>query len=332
MSHPTFLVSRFKNRNGVFSWRVDGRLNGVRIRRNFKTQEEAAAEKAALEIKALQLASSLHAVTTTLSTDQVHEAETAFRRLADRKRSLSFYVDFALANHCEPEQQKPLAGAVDAYVATKVHEHGRKLISPSQLITIQRHMKVLKKHFLGLAVAELTPARLTPYFQRGDACLKTYNNRRGVVSTFLKFAEQQEWITTNPIKKVPYSVWKTYHNPTCLAEDFRASKERLTWHVARIYRTRNQLAHHGQEPAQARLLLDNLHFYLSTAISRFLTALKDNPAYGMKEAVEYWKNHSDQVYHALGTSPHSITVSEILTKSRIRTKACPWPQSAVTSL
>ena len=43
-----FSVSRFKNRNGVFSFRVDGRLNGVRIRRNFKDQEEAATEKAAL--------------------------------------------------------------------------------------------------------------------------------------------------------------------------------------------------------------------------------------------------------------------------------------------
>ena len=35
---PMFAVSRFKNRNGVFSFRVDGRLNGVRIRRNFKDQ------------------------------------------------------------------------------------------------------------------------------------------------------------------------------------------------------------------------------------------------------------------------------------------------------
>jgi hypothetical protein len=43
-----FSVSRFKNRNGVFSFRVDGCLNGVRIRRNFTTQEEAANEKAAL--------------------------------------------------------------------------------------------------------------------------------------------------------------------------------------------------------------------------------------------------------------------------------------------
>ena len=54
-----FAVSRFKNRNGVFSFRVDGQLNGVRIRRNFKSQEEAAAEKGVLELKALQLASRL---------------------------------------------------------------------------------------------------------------------------------------------------------------------------------------------------------------------------------------------------------------------------------
>jgi hypothetical protein len=39
MKHEqSFAVSRFENRNGVTSWRVDGRLHGVRIRRNFKTQ------------------------------------------------------------------------------------------------------------------------------------------------------------------------------------------------------------------------------------------------------------------------------------------------------
>jgi hypothetical protein len=75
-----FAVSRFKNRNGVFSFRVDGQLNGVRIRRNFKSQEEAAAEKGVLELKALQLASSLCAVTTCLAEDQVREAEAVFRR------------------------------------------------------------------------------------------------------------------------------------------------------------------------------------------------------------------------------------------------------------
>jgi hypothetical protein len=54
MSHPLFAVSRFKNRNGVYSFRVEGSLNGVRIRQNFKTQEGAAAEKGTLELKAMQ--------------------------------------------------------------------------------------------------------------------------------------------------------------------------------------------------------------------------------------------------------------------------------------
>jgi hypothetical protein len=87
MNHENkFSVSRFRSRNGVFSFRVDGDLNGVRIRRNFKTQEEAATEKAALELKALQLVSNLRAVTTVLAEDQVREAEADFRRLAGNER------------------------------------------------------------------------------------------------------------------------------------------------------------------------------------------------------------------------------------------------------
>ena len=57
MKPPKFIVDRFINRNGFVAWRVDGPLHGVRIRNNFKTKEEAAAEKAALEIRAEQGAS-----------------------------------------------------------------------------------------------------------------------------------------------------------------------------------------------------------------------------------------------------------------------------------
>ena len=129
MSHLSFVVSRFKNRNGVFSWRVDGRLNGVRIRRNFKTQEEAAAEKATLEIKALQLASGLRGVTTCLTEDQVRDAEAVFRRISNRGHSLLIYVDFALTNYREPAFQKLLTKAIAEYIAAKEHEFEQDLIS-----------------------------------------------------------------------------------------------------------------------------------------------------------------------------------------------------------
>ena len=131
MNFPSFVVSRFKNRNGALSFRVDGRLNGVRIRRNFKTQEEAAAEKTALKIKALQLASDLRAITTHLSEAQVREAEVVFRRLAGDARSLSFCVDYMLANHREPAARQTLAVGVAEYVATKAREHAQGMIPMS---------------------------------------------------------------------------------------------------------------------------------------------------------------------------------------------------------
>ncbi len=204
MSHPSFAVSRFKNRNGVFSFRVDGSLNGVRIRRNFKTQEEAAAEKSALEIKALQISTNLRAVTTHLSEEQVREAETVFRRLAGRAHSVSFCVDYTLANYRESAAQQQLAAAVVDYVATKTREHAQGVISVCQLTTIKRHLGVLERYFPAALVSDLSAARLTAHCQRGNAGLKTYNNRRGVLSTFLKFAFQRDWIASNPIEKVPY--------------------------------------------------------------------------------------------------------------------------------
>lgn len=93
MTDPKFAVSRFVNRNGVVSWRVSGWLAGVRIRKNVKTREEAAAEKATLEIKAAQLASRFRLASTLLEDEQLREAEAAFQRLTGRPRTLSFYLD-----------------------------------------------------------------------------------------------------------------------------------------------------------------------------------------------------------------------------------------------
>ncbi len=80
MSNPSFAVRRFKNRNGISTWRVDGRINGVRIRRNFAIQEEAAAEKATLQIKSEQIAAGMQSVVTCLKGEQVRESATQVRR------------------------------------------------------------------------------------------------------------------------------------------------------------------------------------------------------------------------------------------------------------
>jgi hypothetical protein len=86
-SENSFVVSRFKNRNGTVSWRVSGWLSEVRIRKNFKTREEAAAEKSALELKAMHAVTNTRAAATCLTEEQLREAESAFNRLKDLPRS-----------------------------------------------------------------------------------------------------------------------------------------------------------------------------------------------------------------------------------------------------
>jgi hypothetical protein len=199
-----FAVSRFENRNGVTSWRVSGFLHGVRIRRNFKTREEAAAENAAFELRALQATNGMRSAATFLADEQLRDAETAFRRLSDRPNSLLYYLDYALATHREPDQLKPLAEAVAEYVAFKTQEQKRTLISPRQLRSIQNELETLNKHFPRGPVSQFTPATLTNFFERGGPSLKTSNNRRGLLSTFFKFALQKDWIVSNPVEKTTH--------------------------------------------------------------------------------------------------------------------------------
>jgi integrase len=204
MNHTEFTVSRFENRNGVISWRVSGLLAGVRIRKNFKTREEAAAEKAALELMDEQATSGLRTVTTCLTTKQVREAEAVLRRLVDQPHSIAFCVDYTLANYRAPKREKLLADAVVEYLATKKREAERGIISDVQVGSIKKELVLLQGHFSGNTVALLTTQKLTAFCERGKPSLKTYNNRRGILSTFFKFAFQQDWIVANPVEKIPY--------------------------------------------------------------------------------------------------------------------------------
>ncbi len=45
---------------------------------------------------------------------------------------------------------------------------------------------------------------LTEFLEKDQPGMKTHNNRRGILSTFFKFAFQRDWIGENPIPKVPH--------------------------------------------------------------------------------------------------------------------------------
>jgi hypothetical protein len=48
-------------------------------------------------------------------------------------------------------------------------------------------------------VSEMTAAALAEFFKRGNASRKTYNNRRGLISAFLKYCVLKDWVADNVI-------------------------------------------------------------------------------------------------------------------------------------
>jgi integrase len=172
--------------------------------RTSRLERRRAAEKAALEVKSAQAGSGLRPAATLLTEVQLREAELAFRRLENGPCSLLACLDYALANCRDPEQKRPISEAITAYLAAKTQEHGRTLLSGRQLRSITDELAVFKRHFPDGLVSQFTPADLTTYLERGKPSLKTYNNRRGLLSTFFKFALRQNWVAVNPVEKTPH--------------------------------------------------------------------------------------------------------------------------------
>lgn len=109
-----------------------------------------------------------------------------------------------MATYREPEREQPLTTAVALYLAAKGKERERTLISGCQLGSIRKEFAVLLHRFGGMTAAQLAPVQQTAYCERGRPSLMTYNNRRGILSTFFKFSFQKDWVAKNPIERVPY--------------------------------------------------------------------------------------------------------------------------------
>jgi hypothetical protein len=204
MQKSQLSVIWFDNRNGTIAWRVDGIFHGVRIRKNFKTREEAATAKAVIESKAAQATSGLRSVATAMTDDQVREAESLFRRVNGKSRSLSFYVEYALTHYREPEFEKTLPQGIAEYVAFKKRELDQDQICAAQYRRIDWELGRFRKVFSRRPLAEITPANITAFLEKEGNSMKTFNNRRGLLSTFFKFAFQRGWVAENPIPKAPY--------------------------------------------------------------------------------------------------------------------------------
>ena len=197
-----FVVSQFTNPSGEVVFRVSGWLNGKRVRKNFGTRAEANAERDALEAERMGADTGLRRALTRLTEEQLHEAESMFARLKEQPKPLSFYVEYALKHYNPAQREMTLPDAIADYTAFKDREHERGIISRSQTGSIKKELKLLQTHFGTMHVNEITAQQLGAFVERGKPSLKYVNNRRGILSTFFKYAYQQDWVSANPIEKV----------------------------------------------------------------------------------------------------------------------------------
>lgn len=177
-----------------FEARTVAGIHSERVRKNFKTCAKANAEKTALEIGAVQAANGMQMVATTLTIEQVRDAEVCFRRLVGDKRALSFYLEFALTNYRPPEVLKKLTDAVADYRAAKKRELDQDQLSILQNERIGSELKRLDRAFPEKLVADTTVPILVEFLEVGHPGMNTCNNRRGIRSMFFKFSFHRGWI------------------------------------------------------------------------------------------------------------------------------------------
>ena len=227
-----FTIAQFTNPSGEIVFRVAGWLDGKRVRKNFATHAEAVAERQTLDIHRVQSETGIRTTATRLTDMQIHEAEAAFRRLADKSKSLSFYLDYALANYRAPERDVTVETATKAYLESKKLEHERGMLSEGQLKDIRVRLDTLKKGFPNKSLSELSRDALAAHCQRGNPKPKTFNNRRGILFTFFKFAFCKDWVAANPLEKVPHL--RIAHRRGSAATLSAEQAEKLMRHVEKI--------------------------------------------------------------------------------------------------
>jgi len=181
---------------------VRGTVDGVRVSKSFSDRSQADAERQRLEILRKNDASNLRVISR-LTDEQARDAETAIRLLGARKSTLADAVSFYLENYRGTENAPSLADALAQYLAERAGDAQRGAITTRQYRGIKHELNRLAADFPDHRLDLLTAPGLKTYLESSAAGLKTLNNRRGYLSTFFNYCLNRDWLTQNPVDRIP---------------------------------------------------------------------------------------------------------------------------------
>lgn len=179
------------------TFRLTGWLDGVRIRRQFKSYEEAVGERNRLEVQAANTEEEIRAVNTRLSVAQVRAAEIAFDRLGDH--SIGGVVDYFLATYRPPLVSETMENAMAEFMRDKKWE-----MSVPVIVDYRKVMKLLLTAFPTRLLDSITTPELEGIMGGWGHSKKSWNNLRTYLHAFFEYGAHpaRRWVTSNPVKAI----------------------------------------------------------------------------------------------------------------------------------
>ena len=184
--------------------------NGKPKKKQFKDEQEAKTFAALKEIELKNKGRAVRMVNTSMSDDQVKEAETAFEKLG-KSYSLSDAVEFFLKNHRAPDFTIPFAEGMKIYL-DECEQGGVR----QRTITGKKSvLSLFARETSDPLVHEVTAPTIQAFLKSlrakdgiTQATRKTWNNYRNELNHFFKWAGESDlatnrpWCFSNPVESV----------------------------------------------------------------------------------------------------------------------------------
>lgn len=187
-------------------FRVTWYEHGRRCRRFFTDQSKAKNLAAEINIRQINTLRSTHLVTTTLSQEQVTEAERAISKLTPRY-TLTEATDFFLQHHLDSDFSISIHRARREFIEAREKEGLEDSTVHQYSMVISRLAERIGRE---TPIHEITTAMITDFLAAcrarngtDPATTKTWNNYRGDLANFFEWCTGQGWIGRNPAAEIP---------------------------------------------------------------------------------------------------------------------------------
>lgn len=190
-----FSIVEYENATGSTSFRVTGtKIDGTRIRKNFSNRPEAEGELSALNTESLNTGVQVKA--TRLTSDQLTEAENAFRELAGKP--LMPAVRFYLENFREALKPITVADAYGKFLEAHAKEYGSR---EDTIRNLRNRVRFLVTAHGPKLVSNILPEHIRDALKRSGSSPVNQDNDRRAFSSFLSWCVDHEHCKENVAKK-----------------------------------------------------------------------------------------------------------------------------------